>query len=379
MHLSTRHLLSLSAVLVLACTCLSTPLSDDSAAWQCEHLPDQECGFLKELWVKINGTSCDPGNSTHNNCWGSHPDPKTWGVGLVISESYHVKALDFRGAVKGGYYLPESIGTLSQLLSLNLEETPLSGTIPASIGDVQTLEYLNLDNTGIGGALPPSLNNLEKLWHLSAFETGLGGQLPKLGNLTGLTMFNFGRCQFTGGLDNLCGMGNPMVTIGLDQQINSGLAGTIPECFGRYHGLVDLEHNNLHGTIPNTLGHFTELGLHRNQLTGTIPASLSADWLWLHRNKLSGSVPPSVTRNITSLTLNLNQLTGTLPPVNFNRMANSTNIDISYNLIEYLSNATALEAALVSTHSQCNMAVNPVRCPLPKFFQGYCALSCITP
>ena len=101
---------------------------------------------------------------------------------------------------------------------------------------------------------------------------------------------------------------------------------------GQWHGVttdgngrvtnLDLNDNQLSGTIPTQLGNLAnleELLLTRNQLTGTIPAELGSlanlEWLRLNNNQLTGEIPAELGRltNLTVLHLSGNQLTGCVP------------------------------------------------------------------
>ena len=86
---------------------------------------------------------------------------------------------------------------------------------------------------------------------------------------------------------------------------------------------LDLEDNQLTGTIPPELGdlsHLWSLNLARNQLTGTIPPELgdlsSLTLLYLHINQLTGPIPPELgdLSRLWTLILLDNQLTGPIPP-----------------------------------------------------------------
>ena len=86
---------------------------------------------------------------------------------------------------------------------------------------------------------------------------------------------------------------------------------------------LGLHNNQLTGTIPPELGNLsalTKLWLNGNQLTGTIPPGLSnlgaLVSLWLGGNKLTGSIPLELGNlgALKVLDLHHNQLTGTIPP-----------------------------------------------------------------
>uniref|UniRef100_A0A3N7G1R8 non-specific serine/threonine protein kinase n=1 Tax=Populus trichocarpa TaxID=3694 RepID=A0A3N7G1R8_POPTR len=86
---------------------------------------------------------------------------------------------------------------------------------------------------------------------------------------------------------------------------------------------IDLSKNQLHGSIPLTLGNLsslTRLDLSTNFLNGYIPSSLgnlsSLQYLSLSYNKLFGQIPKELGNlsNLLSMYLDFNELTGQLPP-----------------------------------------------------------------
>ncbi|TGG92595.1 MAG: hypothetical protein ERJ67_05675, partial [Aphanocapsa feldmannii 277cV] len=85
---------------------------------------------------------------------------------------------------------------------------------------------------------------------------------------------------------------------------------------------LDLEENQLTGSIPAALGNLNnleELWLHNNQLTRSIPAALgnlnNLEKLVLSSNQLTGSIPMALgnLNNLAGLWLDNNQLTGSIP------------------------------------------------------------------
>jgi hypothetical protein len=106
---------------------------------------------------------------------------------------------------------------------------------------------------------------------------------------------------------------------------SNNLDGTIPASLNDLTALVslDLTNNQLSGSIPTSLGslsNLTALSLGSNQLDGSIPTELSQleaiTTLDLGRNRLSGSIPESLSQ-LTTLTgylyLDGNQLEGPIP------------------------------------------------------------------
>ena len=86
---------------------------------------------------------------------------------------------------------------------------------------------------------------------------------------------------------------------------------------------IDLYSNHLVGTIPLTIGNFSNelinIDLHDNVLTDSIPAEIgNLTGLWyliLNNNQLSGTIPPEIGNmaNLIALFLNDNQLSGAIP------------------------------------------------------------------
>ena len=114
---------------------------------------------------------------------------------------------------------------------------------------------------------------------------------------------------------------------------NNKLTGTIPATLKNLTNLVwlYLSANNLSGAIPNELGRLPNLRylvLSDNQLRGGIPdlsMSTKLVWLYLNSNRLTDTIPPTLgaLRSLQVLSLHSNQLTGTIPQT----LANLENLE----------------------------------------------------
>src|SRR5690606_29740248 len=118
-------------------------------------------------------------NSTQGDKWST-----TWNLEAPVSQWYgikvhegHVVEIDlFENNLVG--QLPENIGELQYLQSLNLAFNLLSGEIPKSIVKMHQLKVLKLEMNRIVGKLPENLGEMESLEELSLFNNFLSGGIP---------------------------------------------------------------------------------------------------------------------------------------------------------------------------------------------------------
>ena len=161
-----------------------------------------------------------------------------------------------------------------RVISLELPENELHGTIPPELAHLTRLVELNLGRNWLRGTVPPELGNLSQLELLYLHDNQLDGKIPtELAKLSQLELLALSWNQ---------------------------LSGTIPPQLG---DLVDLQFlvlsgNRLSGGIPPVLGNLVKLemlALAENRLTGAIPPALDRltrlEWLNLADNELGGCVP----------------------------------------------------------------------------------------
>ena len=242
--------------------------------------------------------------------------------------------------------IPAQLGSLSSLVELYLFDNELTGGIPAELGALSNLQVLHLggnrltgpisyqpegfpaltrvdlSNNRLSGHLPPWLGSLSNLMELRLCGNDFTGIIPsELGNLKDLTFLCIGRNQLTGTIPaSLGNLGN----LEMLHLYDSGLAGEIPPELGRLSNLkhLNLTNNDLSGPIPQSLGHLSNLErlrLNGNNLTGQIPAELGnlskLTNLELGSNELTGSIPPELGKleHLLNLNLRYNELSGTIP------------------------------------------------------------------
>ena len=122
-----------------------------------------------------------------------------------------------------------------------------------------------------------------------------------------------------------------------------GLSGTIPASIGNFSQLsyLRLSFNQLTGSIPSSIGNLGQLWLmylHFNNLSGPIPDTIgnltNLQYLYLRGNALSGSIPPAL-GNLTGLILcglGENQLSGGIP-ASLGNLTNVTGLEFNNNLL----------------------------------------------
>ncbi|KAM1300227.1 hypothetical protein EV1_011576 [Malus domestica] len=215
--------------------------------------------------------------------------------------------------------MPDSIASLTRLVSLDFHNNSLSGHIPQGIGQLQVLQDLDFSNNFLSGPLPSEMSSLKHLETLDvSFNPLRLSAVPKwLPELPSLLRIFLAGCE---------------------------IQGEIPELFPSAIQELDLSANNLTGSIPTRFGDenfqmLFSLNLYKNTLVSNIPQSIGnlkrLIWLDLHANKLSSNLPEAL-GNLTKLTkleLQQNQFSGKIPN-KFLKLKNLWKFDVSDNLLE---------------------------------------------
>jgi len=142
---------------------------------------------------------------------------------------------------------------------------------------------------------------------------------------------------------------------------NQKLTGQIPESLTNLSTVTDLRfgENLFSGPIPASIGRMTKLStlvLHDNMLTGTLPSSLgdlsSLTQLVAFNNQFTGEVPDSLGRltHLEALALFNNKLTS-------------------------WSSESVCALMQAGTLSECSLARNPLKCPIPSC-SANCSATC---
>ncbi|XP_062176314.1 leucine-rich repeat receptor protein kinase HPCA1-like isoform X3 [Alnus glutinosa] len=261
--------------------------------------------------------------NTPPNWEGSDPCGSNW-IGISCTNS-RVTSLQLLSMNLSGR-LSREIELLSELQTLDLSNNKnLTGQLPPSIGSLKNLVTLNLIGCGFYGSIPYTIGNLHQLTTLSLNNNGFSGSIPaSIGSLSNIDWLDLAVNQLTGtipvspGLDNLLQAKH----FHLD---NNKLSGEIPpQLFRSNMKLLHLilNGNNLNGSIPETIGSVWTLEvirLDRNSLSGTLPSNLNnlvnVHELYLSNNKFIGSIPNLTGMSLTYVDMSNNSFTASdMPP-----------------------------------------------------------------
>ncbi|CAI0442604.1 unnamed protein product [Linum tenue] len=238
---------------------------------------------------------------------------------------------------------------------IDLRSSRLSGIISPSIGNLTFLRQIYLQNNSFGGEIPPEIGRLSRLEWLNLRNNSLGGQIPaQVFNCSNLVLFTFAGNLLSGRIPDEIGSLSKLKRIGLG---NNSLTGSIPQSVGNMSSLeelyayrklvslsslsifLDLSGNRLSGSIPVEVGNLKNLGklrLSQNRLSGRIPNSLGScetlEALYLDSNYFQGSIPQSLSalRGIQRLNLSRNNFSGQIPDF-FQSFSSLESLDLSHN------------------------------------------------
>ncbi|KAI8615754.1 hypothetical protein BC830DRAFT_1218327 [Chytriomyces sp. MP71] len=268
-------------------------------------------------------------------------------------------------AINTGYEstIPDQLGELEALVSLDLSSNKLYGSIPPSLGLLESLQYLDLSINNLDGPIPSEFSHLKYLNYLHLESNMLSGTIPS--QLQNISFHNFenncfhsfphqnSSCTFTqfaaplplpnkdcqNLADALTAAGfSPLPAgscctwpgIGCTQDRvtrvylpDAGLRGVLVDAWGALPGLEELvlRGNGLRSGVPKGLGNATRLmilDLAGNRVEGAVPSELNTlkrlGQLYLNDNLLSEKLPDlSGLKQLVVINCQRNYLSGPFP------------------------------------------------------------------
>ncbi|XP_062000076.1 receptor-like protein 6 [Rosa rugosa] len=251
--------------------------------------------------------------------------------------------------------VPNSIANLSFLTSLLLEDCALFGELPIRIFKLQNLKTLSVRfNQNLVGHVP-EFNRSSPLMSLDISGCSFSGVIPfSVGNLKQLNYLRLSENRFTGPVP--ASLANLTQLVKLALCYNNLSAGPL-SWVGKQTKLASLGLRgiNLSGYIPSSLSNLTELNylnLGVNELTGPIPSSLGnlsrLVGIELGQNKFYGPIPELFYNfiNLRTLSLYSNSLSGVVEFDRFLKLQNVTEIMLSDNKLELLTESRSPNASV---------------------------------
>ncbi|KAL5731395.1 non-specific serine/threonine protein kinase [Ranunculus cassubicifolius] len=219
-----------------------------------------------------------------------------------------------------------------RVVTLNLRNHDLVGTIPHSAGNLSYLNVLDLSSNNFYGEIPQEFSRLSRLGYLNLSFNSLGGEIPlNLSKCINLKSLSFGHNALVGSIPFQLTSLKKLIRLSL---FMNNLTGTIPPSVGNYSSLklLSLDSNSLHGSVPNELGQLSKLqffAVSVNMLSGVFPSSLynitSLSIFSVTENQLHGSLPSNVGLTLPNLIhffVGLNNFHGAIP----NSLSNASKI-----------------------------------------------------
>ncbi|XP_058181802.1 probable LRR receptor-like serine/threonine-protein kinase At3g47570 [Rhododendron vialii] len=252
--------------------------------------------------------------------WNSSLDLCKWDGVTCSRKHQRVAILDLRGKSLRGTMSP-SIGNLSFLRSLYLQENRFQGKMAPELGRLFRLRHLNFSFNSFQGEIPTNLSNY--LSYINLSRNNLIGKIPaSFGSLSKLTHLNLYTNNLTGGIPP--SLGNLSLLQRIELGVNS-LTGSIPHSIGRIPNLqvFGVGGNKLSGIIPASLYNIstlTRLVTTVNQLTGSLPQDIGLRLpnlilFIIADNQFRGPIPASLSNasRMEYVGLSVNNLSGPVP------------------------------------------------------------------
>ncbi|KAL7084541.1 hypothetical protein ACP275_14G229500 [Erythranthe tilingii] len=262
-----------------------------------------------------------------------------------------------------GNRIPSWVDTQKRIIQkLDLSSTGISGNVPSWFWKIQ---FLNLSNNQLHGnihvlsddygnnflsrAIPISIGSLTELRSLNLYNNDIPGQIPfSMRHCMSLVKIDLADNELNGSIPSWMGMSisNLKFLILRSNKLSDEISSDM--CHLNTLQILDLSDNRLSGIMPRfatkgsefyydiILPLVTNIDLSRNNLSGDIPKELTSlvelRSLNLSGNHFSGMIPQSIgdMKQLESLDLSTNYLSGEMPN-GFTVMSTLNYLNVSYN------------------------------------------------
>ncbi|MBA0819515.1 hypothetical protein Gohar_028179, partial [Gossypium harknessii] len=172
-------------------------------------------------------------------------DPCSWNM-ITCSSDGLVTALEAPSQNLSGNLAP-TIGNLTNLQLVNLQNNNISGNIPSELVKLSKLKTLDLSNNRFNGQIPGTLSHLKSLQYLRLNNNSLSGAIPSpLANMTQLTFLDLSFNNLNGPVPEL-----PTTTFNIVGNPLSCGVGTGQDCSRTRPMQLSLSSNNSQNSKPS--------------------------------------------------------------------------------------------------------------------------------
>ncbi|XP_016455508.1 protein NSP-INTERACTING KINASE 1 isoform X1 [Nicotiana tabacum] len=181
--------------------------------------------FEVQALMAIKAALKDP-HGVLDNWDGTSVDPCSWAMVTCSAESFVIGLGSPSQNLSGN--LSPSIGNLTNLQIILMQNNNITGPIPKEIGRLSKLQTLDLSDNFFIGDIPPSLGHLNSLKYMRLNNNSLSGEIPvSLTNLSQLTLVDLSYNNLSGPVPRFPSkkfdiIGNPLICP----------TGSEPDCYG---------------------------------------------------------------------------------------------------------------------------------------------------
>ena len=289
---------------------------------------------LKDIYLATNGDNWTiQSDNNYNNDW---PRTQEWdsisqleqmrgSYGVAISNG-DITQLNLSVYNRSGINLdgeiPFSIGNLTGLTHLRMNQSKLRGTIPESIGNLQNLRLLWLWSNQLEGEIPDSLYTITAMYELALYSNNLEGELKEeIGNMVNLGHLWLRNNKMSGKIPSSIGNLTRLHHLVINY---NNFEGEIFQFISNMVSLrhLDLSYNNFSGNPSHNISNLNQLQLLRlteNDFSGEILEALTnmptLRYISLGYNKFTGDLHPGIgnLKNLYNLYIHNNEFTGPIP------------------------------------------------------------------
>ncbi|XP_017256066.1 receptor kinase-like protein Xa21 [Daucus carota subsp. sativus] len=254
--------------------------------------------------------------------WSSNSDICYWHGVYCSRDNDRVVSLNLHNMGLRGTLAPQ-IGNLSSLASLDIGQNKFYGKIPEELACLCNLKRLYLDDNEFNGDILSSFGGLFDLRDLHLENNNFTGLvLNSIGNISKLEVLNISFNFLQGNIPEDIGRLSSLKHLSLT---NNQLSGSLPLAIFNMSSLqiIELAANKLSDTLQvdicDRLPQLERLNLSQNHFSGKIPSTIKnckkLQYLSLAINEFQGSIPREI-GNVTtlkSLYLGYNQFQGQVP------------------------------------------------------------------